>query len=64
MVGRDGREKGGRGVEKWGRGRGWVVGDIGRWRVVGWGEEVGRERGGQGRMEREGGEIMNKPNKP
>ena len=41
-----------------------MVGDIGRWRVVGWGEEVGRERGGQGRMEREGGEIMNKPNKP
>ena len=21
-----------------------MVGDIGRWRVVGWGEEVGRER--------------------
>ena len=44
VVGRDGREKGGRGVEKWGKGQGWVVGDIGRWRVVGWGEEVGRER--------------------
>ena len=39
-----------------------MIGDILRWRVVGWGEEVGRKR--RRWVGREGGEIMNKPNKP